>query len=155
MKTLKEGDTVRVKPTVRSQYWKKGIVEDQDDNRSFKVRMEDGTRYRRNRKHLRLTDEQFHEHDYDQISHDHDIVDKSERSLSKKDKALERKKEIAEFFKNRQKEIEIEKQNHKKLNVNRPFDRNTDASPNMTKVQGDGYKTRSGRLVKKPKHQNE
>ena len=73
----------------------------------------------------------------------------------RKKKALERKKEIAEFFKNRLKEIETEEQKHKKLNVNRPFDRNTEASPNLTKVQGDDYKTRSGRLVKKPKHQNE
>lgn len=59
LSSLKNGEVVRIKPVGRSRYWVKARVEDQLDIRSYQVRTEDGRVFRRNRKHLRSSNEQF------------------------------------------------------------------------------------------------
>jgi hypothetical protein len=56
---LKKGDTVRMKPRQNSTHrqWEKAKVQDEVDIRSYKVITEDGRVYRRNRKHLKQTQE--------------------------------------------------------------------------------------------------
>ena len=57
---LRIGDVVRIKPLrpgERKQGWTKARVESKADIRSYKVRTEDGREYRRNRRHLRQTQE--------------------------------------------------------------------------------------------------
>lgn len=56
---LKGGDVVRIKPVGRSKLWTKAVVTDQTDIRSYNVRTEDGREYRRNRRHLRKTQEKW------------------------------------------------------------------------------------------------
>ena len=54
------GDVVRIKPLrpgERKQGWTNARVESKADIRSYKVRTEDGREYRRNRRHLRQTQE--------------------------------------------------------------------------------------------------
>lgn len=56
LKELTKGDVVRIKPSKPSvRVWKKGVVVQKIDNRSYVVETTDGTRYRRNRYHLRKT----------------------------------------------------------------------------------------------------
>ncbi|XP_048236983.1 uncharacterized protein K02A2.6-like [Haliotis rufescens] len=54
---LKEGDVVRVKPTKFDKQWKKAVIEQQVDVRSYELRTEDGSNLRRNRRHLRKSHE--------------------------------------------------------------------------------------------------
>ena len=55
---LSEGDTVRMKPFVLGQKeWKKGVVVERLDERSYEVETADGSSYRRNRAHLKKTNE--------------------------------------------------------------------------------------------------
>ena len=54
---LSKGEIVRVKPTDRSGRWFKARVEQQVDVRSYEVRTEDGKIFRRNRRHLRSSNE--------------------------------------------------------------------------------------------------
>ena len=55
---LSEGDTVRIKPFVQGQKeWKKGVVMERLDERSYEVETMDGSSYRRNRAHLKQTNE--------------------------------------------------------------------------------------------------
>ena len=55
---LNEGDTVRLKPFVLGQKeWKKGVVVKRLDKRSYKVETADGFSYRRDRAHLKKTNE--------------------------------------------------------------------------------------------------
>lgn len=63
MKTLSTGDTVRVKPMAHNKLWRKANVEENVGLRSYTVRTEDDSVYRRNRRHLRKTNEpvQLHE----------------------------------------------------------------------------------------------
>ena len=59
LKPLEEGDTVRMKPFIKGRKeWKKGIVLERLDQRSYEVQTDDGT-YRRNRVHLKQTNEPF------------------------------------------------------------------------------------------------
>ena len=55
---LHEGDTVRLKPFQLGQKeWKKGAVVERLDERSYEIETADGSTYRRNRIHLRKTNE--------------------------------------------------------------------------------------------------
>ena len=55
---LREGDTVRLKPFQLGQKeWKKGAVVERLDERSYEIETADGSTYRRNRIHLRKTNE--------------------------------------------------------------------------------------------------
>jgi hypothetical protein len=55
---LNEGNTVRLKPfKLGDRSWKKGVVTKRLDERSYEVATPDGARYRRNRVHLRHTQE--------------------------------------------------------------------------------------------------
>ena len=58
---LQAGEVVRVapKPGERERKWFKARVEDQVNIRFYKVRIEDGKLYRRNRRHLRQSKEPF------------------------------------------------------------------------------------------------
>ena len=53
---LNEGATVRLKPFVLGQKeWKRGVVVERLDERSYEVETADGSSYRRNRAHLKKT----------------------------------------------------------------------------------------------------
>ena len=55
---LNEGDTVGLKPFVlRQKERKKGVVVERLDERSYEVEKADGSSYRRNRAHLKKTNE--------------------------------------------------------------------------------------------------
>ena len=55
---LHEGDVVRMKPfRAGERVWRKAIVTDKLDDRSYNIEAEDGGKYRRNRSHLRKTKE--------------------------------------------------------------------------------------------------
>ena len=55
---LSEGDTVRMKPFMLGQKeWKKGVIVERLDERSYEVETADGSSYRRNRVHLKRTNE--------------------------------------------------------------------------------------------------
>ena len=55
---LNEGATVRLKPFVLGQKeWKRGVVVERLDERSYEVETADGSSYRRNRAHLKKTNE--------------------------------------------------------------------------------------------------
>ena len=55
---LSEGDTVRMKPFLLGQKeWKKGVIVERLDERSYEVETADGSSYRRNRVHLKQTNE--------------------------------------------------------------------------------------------------
>ena len=56
---LEKGDIVRNRPQGRDNEWKKGIVEEKVNIKSYNVKTEDGGIYRRNRRHLRSSKEQF------------------------------------------------------------------------------------------------
>ena len=58
---LQSGEIVRVAPKQgdRERKWFKARVEEQVDLRSYEVRTEDGKLYRRNRRHLRQSEEPF------------------------------------------------------------------------------------------------
>ena len=58
---LTGGDVVRIRPTENEKAWKKALVEDQVDVRSYNVRTEDGRIFRRNRRHLRFSREPFYQ----------------------------------------------------------------------------------------------
>ena len=58
---LKLGDIVRVSPVAKHQPWKKARVETEEGIRSYRIKTEDGSSYRRNRIHLRGTNEPFQE----------------------------------------------------------------------------------------------
>lgn len=60
LENLLPGDTVRLQPNRKRKLWKKGRVEAQVGVRSYNVQTEDGGLYRRNRRHLRCTNEKFH-----------------------------------------------------------------------------------------------
>ena len=56
-----EGDTVRMKPFVLGKKeWKKGVVVERLDEKSYEVETGDGMSYRRNRVHLKRTNELLH-----------------------------------------------------------------------------------------------
>ena len=57
---LANGDIVRIEPDNNRTKWTKAQVEAQVDVRSYRVRTEDGRVYRRNRKHLRSSNELFY-----------------------------------------------------------------------------------------------
>ena len=53
---LNEGDNLRLKPFVLGQKeWKKGVVVEQLNERSYEIETADGSSYRRNRAHLKKT----------------------------------------------------------------------------------------------------
>ena len=56
---LEKGDIVRNRPQGRDNEWKKGIIEEKVNIKSYNVKTEDGGIYRRNRRHLRSSKEQF------------------------------------------------------------------------------------------------
>jgi hypothetical protein len=61
---LQPGDTVRIKPHAHSENhkeWERAKVISKHDIRSYIVRTSDGREYRRNRRHLRHTSEQYDE----------------------------------------------------------------------------------------------
>ena len=58
---LTGGDVVGIRPTGNEKAWKKALVEDQVDVRSYNVRTEDGPIFRRNRRHLRFSREPFYQ----------------------------------------------------------------------------------------------
>ncbi len=57
LSALKEGDVVRIKPSGYNKEWRKAVVDQKVDIRSYQVRTEDGSSLRRNRRHLRLSSE--------------------------------------------------------------------------------------------------
>ena len=57
LENLKIGDVVRIKPQRYNSRWIKARVERKADVRSYEVRTEDGAVFRRNRRHLRKTQE--------------------------------------------------------------------------------------------------
>ena len=59
--SLQKGEIVRMKPKAHDHVkrWVKAQVEKQVDMRSYAVRTEDSRQYRRNRKHLRKSQETF------------------------------------------------------------------------------------------------
>ena len=58
------GDVVRIKPTCLGQHeWRKAIVRSYHNDKSYLVETEDGGTYRRNRVHLRKSQEPFSEDD--------------------------------------------------------------------------------------------
>lgn len=60
---LMPGETVRIKPTEFGKEWTKASVQDKVNIRSYTVKTEDGSVYRRNRHHLKKTPEVFTEDD--------------------------------------------------------------------------------------------
>eukprot|EP00057_Strongylocentrotus_purpuratus_P006656 XP_011661130.1 PREDICTED: uncharacterized protein K02A2.6-like [Strongylocentrotus purpuratus] len=56
---LKVGDTVRVKPKKHARAWESAIVLEKVGIRSYSIRTERGAEIRRNRRHLRKSNEQF------------------------------------------------------------------------------------------------
>ena len=55
---LSEGDTVRMKPfTLGQKEWKKGVIVERLNERSYEVETADGFSYRQNRVHLKRTNE--------------------------------------------------------------------------------------------------
>lgn len=68
---LRKGDTVRIKPSKPSvRVWEKAVVIQRIDNRSYIVETTAGTRYRRNRFHLRKTAEAVHDPSEDETEYD-------------------------------------------------------------------------------------
>ena len=71
---LSTGDVVHIKPTHLSQHeWRKAIVRSYHNDRLYLVETEDGGTYRRNRVHLKKSQEPFSEDDeppYDATSGD-------------------------------------------------------------------------------------
>ncbi|PIK42673.1 hypothetical protein BSL78_20470 [Apostichopus japonicus] len=66
LRKLNKGETVRVKINIddRQSTWEKAQVQEQVDIRSYKIRTEDGREYRRNRRHIRPSNEPcISEHD--------------------------------------------------------------------------------------------
>ena len=58
---LLTGDNVRIQPTSSTQrQWKEGTVKEELPNRSYVVKTNDGSTYRRNRRHLRKTRPSMH-----------------------------------------------------------------------------------------------
>ncbi len=58
LKPLQRGDVIRIRPSkLLHDQWTKGIVEEEVAKRSYAVKTEDGAVYRRNRRHLRKTQE--------------------------------------------------------------------------------------------------
>ena len=57
---LEVGDVVRIQPQQSGQPWIKALVENCSGPRSYDVMTENGTLRRRNRRHLRKTNEEFH-----------------------------------------------------------------------------------------------
>ena len=62
---LKRGDVVRIQPAKYKKIWQKAVVEREVANRSYLVITETGQRFRRNRAHLRKTEEQYTPHPQD------------------------------------------------------------------------------------------
>ncbi|XP_048745965.2 uncharacterized protein K02A2.6-like [Ostrea edulis] len=56
---IKSGETVRIRPFGHEKNWTKAKVNEKVNIRSYQVITEDGRLYRRNRKHLRCTNEPF------------------------------------------------------------------------------------------------
>ena len=52
LEDLNQGDTVRIEPKEKGKEWAKARVEELVNTRSYKVKTEEGTSYRRNRKCL-------------------------------------------------------------------------------------------------------
>ena len=57
---LLPGDIVRIQPSCKRKQWKKVKVDSKVSSRSYNVKTEDGGLYRRNRRHLRRTNELFY-----------------------------------------------------------------------------------------------
>ena len=58
LKTLKEGDNVRIRDTLKNNWMRKPkVIEEHKSSRSYIVKTEDGNYLRRNRSHLLLTRE--------------------------------------------------------------------------------------------------
>ena len=81
---LKKGDVVRMKPTRAGQHqWKKATVTSSYGNRSYLVETEDGGKYRRNRVHLRKSEETaYTDDDIDPTSPPNDEQPESEPPTS-------------------------------------------------------------------------
>ena len=56
---LQAGDTVRILPKANSKNWEKAQVQEKVNIRSYKVITENGREFRRNRKHIRSTQERY------------------------------------------------------------------------------------------------
>lgn len=74
---LEKGDIVRIRSQGRENEWKKGIVEEKVNINSYNVKTEDGGIYRRNRRHLRSSKEQFELNDPNVEMKDNDRQDDS------------------------------------------------------------------------------
>lgn len=59
LSSLEPGQVVRVRSPVNNKVWIKARVLERVDVRSYQIRTENGSVYRRNRKHLRETNEPF------------------------------------------------------------------------------------------------
>lgn len=80
---LKSGEIVLIHPFGRDQTWRKGVVDCQEGIRSYRVKTEEGVSYRRNRKHLRATNEVFE--DRSVVCGDNDDHDSAKVLVSKSD----------------------------------------------------------------------
>ena len=54
---LNNGEIVRIRPFGNTNEWRKAVVENKVNLRSYNVKTEDGSTYRRNRRHLRISTE--------------------------------------------------------------------------------------------------
>jgi hypothetical protein len=86
LSTLEEGDTVRMKPfTLKSNAtWEKGTITKRLDDRSYQVETDSGS-FRRNRVHLRKTDENSEAATYIQDTPTKNIANEISRNMSAQD----------------------------------------------------------------------
>ena len=73
LKRMAVGDTVPLQPKDRGGLWTKAVVERQNWPRSYDLAMGNGTRIRRNRRHLRKTKEDFQLKDEDEWESDCEV----------------------------------------------------------------------------------
>ena len=148
LKTLTPGDTVRIQTTDDKQKneWRKAKVLKQLSERSYKVKTQQGTILRRNRRHLRFTKEQMQQNrDYskpNQIEWQLQKQDQPEFQLRKpiQDEQPPQKPSQAEQPPRKPKPSLVEQQ------PDRPDQTNQQAE---LPIQPD-QKTRAGRTVRKP-----
>ena len=145
LQPLEEGDTVRMKPFVLGQKeWKKGVVTNRLDERSYEVCMGD-TLYRRNRAHLRKTEE---------------LPDRNIGLMYSQDKDMAREKQSAKEHSKTQ--FDCEEQGEANAELIEPKSPNMKATEGTHKTQTQDcsktsvkdltspLRTRSGRAVRKP-----
>lgn len=150
LKTLKPGESVRIKPFGHDKTWKKGVVEQEEGIRSYRVKTE-GVSYRRNRKHLRATNEVF----YDNA----EVLDRSSenvpisRSSENYSVPINKSSQNVEISGKCVNQSEIEASDGLREYVASHGNNNIITEPPSTQPSDSGYTTtRRGRSVKKPEY---